>query len=135
MERIKNNSSVRYLGYHPFDEVKKILARARYGFVLYSEVKYMENIPAKMYEYLAGEVIPIFSSFESFKYEVEAEGWGIGVNPKDTEEAAQKIYEVMMDAKKRAVIDENIKRYKPVYGWESEKKELLGCYARISEFL
>jgi len=130
MEKIKQNPSIRYLGYHPFDEVKGILAQARYGFVLYSEIKYMENIPAKMYEYLASGVIPIFSSFDQYKYEVESEGWGIGVNPKNTENAARKIFEVMADGDRRASIDENIKRYKPVYSWESEKEELLACYAQ-----
>ncbi|MCP4148173.1 MAG: glycosyltransferase family 4 protein [bacterium] len=73
MEQVNRHPGMTYQGFLPFPEVKKNLARAKYGFVLYSSIKYKENIPVKMYEYLANGVIAIFSSFDDFKYEVEEE--------------------------------------------------------------
>jgi glycosyltransferase involved in cell wall biosynthesis len=132
LEYIKRCPAVSYLGYHPFNEAREVLAKAKYGFVLYADIKYKENIPAKMYEYLASEVIPIFSSFEDFKYDMEDEGWGIGVNPKKTLEAASKIYDIITNEEKKKNIEENMKRYKTRYGWESEKKQLLNLYKELS---
>lgn len=132
MEKIKLCPAISYLGYHPFNEAREVLAKAKYGFVLYADIKYRENIPAKMYEYLASEVIPIFSSFADFKYDIEDEGWGIGVNPKKSLEAARKIRDIIADEEKKRNIEENMKRYKTRYGWESEKKELLDLYKRLS---
>ncbi len=132
MEKLKLCPGISYLGYHPFNEVREVLAKAKYGFVLYADIKYRENIPAKMYEYLASEVIPIFSSFDDFKYDIEDEGWGIGVNPKKPLEAARKIHDIITNEEKKKNIEENMKRYKSRYGWESEKKQLLNLYKRLS---
>jgi glycosyltransferase involved in cell wall biosynthesis len=131
MDSINRCPNIDFLGYRPFVEVKKMLSKAKYGFVLYSSVKYLENIPVKMYEYLANEVIPIFSSFEGFKYEIESEGWGIGVNPKNPKQAAKKIYDIIMDKEKLRVIEKKIKKYKTKYSWESEKRELLNLYNKF----
>lgn len=132
MGKITRCPSISYLGYHPFNEARELLAKAKYGFVLYADIKYRENIPAKMYEYLASEVIPIFSSFADFKYDIEDEGWGIGVNPRKPSEAARKIRDIIANEETKRNIEENMKRFKTRYGWESEKKELLDLYKRLS---
>ncbi len=132
MDSINRCPNIDFLGYHPFVEVKKMLSKAKYGFVLYSSVKYLENISSvKIYEYLANEVIPIFSSFEGFKYEIEKEGLGIGVNPKNPRQAAKKIYDIIMDKEKLRVIEKKIEKYKTKYSWESEKRELLNLYNKF----
>ena len=129
MNRFPN---IEYLGYRPFSEAKKVLSRAQYGFVLYADIKYRENVPVKMYEYLAHEVIAIFSSFDDFKYEIESEGWGVGVNPLQPREAALKIYQIMTDQEKIRTLGENIQKHKSKYSWETEKKELLDLYERLT---
>jgi glycosyltransferase involved in cell wall biosynthesis len=129
VNRYSNN--ITFLGYRPFPEVRKILSRAKYGFVLYSSIKYQENIPVKLYEYLAYGIISIFSSFDDFNYEIESEGWGIGINPKNPGEAAKRIYDTITDKKKIKILEENIKHYRKKYSWESEKKKLLNLYSGL----
>ncbi|MGE5342958.1 MAG: glycosyltransferase [Candidatus Omnitrophota bacterium] len=131
MKMIQTCPAIEYLGYQPFNEAQKIVVQASYGFVLYSEIKYRENIPAKMYEYLANNVIPIFSSFDDFKYDVENEGWGIGVNPKNPLEAARHLYAILTNADKKQTLRQNMNHYRPMYSWESEKSELLNLYRRL----
>lgn len=130
-EIISRCPSIHYVGYRPFNEARLVLERAGYGFVLYKDIKYKENIPAKMYEYLASGVIPIFSSFDDFKYEVESEGWGIGINPVDPVSAAEKIVDIMAHEEKKKVIEERMNFYRSKYSWESEKMELLKLYKSI----
>ncbi len=132
LDYVRRHPVIEYLGYLPFSEAGKVLARSRYGFVLYANIKYLESIPVKMYEYLANGVIPIFSSFDNFKYDLESEGWGIGVNPLEPVEAARGIYDIITDGEKLKAIDENLKKYRGKYSWESEKEELLGLYKRLS---
>ncbi|UCH96089.1 MAG: glycosyltransferase [Candidatus Aminicenantes bacterium] len=129
VNRYSNN--ITFLGYRPFPEVRKILSRSKYGFVLYSSIKYQENIPVKLYEYLAYGIISIFSSFDDFNYEIESEGWGIGINPKNPGEAAKRIYDTITDKEKIKKLEENIKHYRKKYSWESEKKELLNLYSDL----
>jgi glycosyltransferase involved in cell wall biosynthesis len=128
MSYVNRFPNIDYLGFRPFSEAKKTLFKSKYGFVLYAGIKYQENIPVKMYEYLANEVITIFSSFEDFKYDIENEGWGIGVNPNNPKAAARKIHDIIIDKEKIRTIEENIKKYKTKYSWESEKKELIDLY-------
>ncbi|MDQ1353134.1 MAG: hypothetical protein QG657_3440 [Acidobacteriota bacterium] len=132
LDYVRRFPEIEYLGYLPFPEARKVLVRSRYGFVLYAGIKYSENIPVKMYEYLANGVIPIFSSFDDFKYNIESEGWGIGVNPLEPVNAAQRIYAIITDSEKLNTLEENIKKYQAKYSWESEKEELLGIYKRLS---
>ncbi len=132
MDYVNRFPNIDYLGFRSFSEAKKTLFQSKYGFVLYASIKYRENIPVKMYEYLANEVITIFSSFEDFKYDIEKERWGIGVNPNNPKEAARKIHDIITDKKKIRTIEENIKKYKPKYSWESEKKELLDLYSGLT---
>ncbi|MCP4152043.1 MAG: glycosyltransferase family 4 protein, partial [bacterium] len=132
LEQVNQTPGITYQGFQPFPEVKKNLARSEYGFVLYADLRYIENIPVKMYEYLANGVIPIFSSFDEFKYDVEEEGWGIGVNPRKPQEAAKKILENITDETKRNTLEENLKRYRTKYSWESEEKELLDLYKGLA---
>ncbi len=133
MDYVNRFPNIDYLGFRPFSEAKKTLFQAKFGFVLYADIKYRENIPVKMYEYLANEIITIFSSFEDFKYDIEDEGWGIGVNPNNPQEAARKIHDIIADEKKIKTIEENIKKHKTRYCWESEKKELLNLYKHLKD--
>ena len=135
MDYAKRIPNIDYLGFRPFSEAKKILFRSKYGFVLYASIKYRENIPVKMYEYLANDIITIFSSFEDFKYDIENEGWGIGVNPNNPGEAARKIHDIIADEEKIRAIEENIKKHKTKYSWEPEKKELLNLYKCLTDGL
>jgi glycosyltransferase involved in cell wall biosynthesis len=131
LDYVRRFPVIEYPGYLPFPEARKVLVRSRYGFVLYAGSKYQENISVKMYEYLANGVIPIFSSFEDFKCDIEREGWGIGVNPREPIKAAQAIYSIISDGEKLNVLEENLKKYRAKYNWESEKEELLGLYKRL----
>jgi glycosyltransferase involved in cell wall biosynthesis len=128
LEKIAGNKNISFLGFRPYHEVKELLAKAKFGFVLYSDIKYKENIPVKMFEYLAYRVVPIFSSFKDFKYDIEAEGWGIPVDPTEPEAAARKIMSAIDDKKKLSEIEENIDRYRGKYNWESEKEKLVKLY-------
>lgn len=132
LDYVRRFPDIEYLGYLPFPEARKVLVRSRYGFVLYAGIKYRENIPVKMYEYLANGVIPIFSSFDDFKYDIESEGWGIGVNPLEPVNAAQRIYDIITDGEKLNALEGNQKKYQAKYSWESEKEELLGLYKRLN---
>jgi glycosyltransferase involved in cell wall biosynthesis len=131
-EYVNRYHNIEYLGYHPFSEARKILTRAKYGFVLYADIKYRENVPVKMYEYLAHGIVAIFSSFDEFKYEIEQEGWGIGVNPLKPREAALKIHQIMIDQERLKTLEENIQKHKGKYSWETEKQELLDLYRRLA---
>jgi glycosyltransferase involved in cell wall biosynthesis len=130
---IDNHQNISFLGYRPFPEVRKILAKSKYGFVLYSSNKYLDNIPVKMFEYLANGVIPIYSSFKGFKYEMEKEGWGIGINPKHPPKAAQKLYDIISDSAKMKALYKSLKTYRKKYNWESEEQRLLDIYGKLIE--
>jgi len=131
MGHVNSHPNITFLGFLPFPEAKKILAKTKYGFVLYSTTIYQKYVSVKMYEYLANDVIPIYSSFKDLEHEIEKEGWGIGVNPKNPREAAQKIRDIITNREKIKTIKENMKKYREKYNWASEKRELLNLYKHL----
>jgi glycosyltransferase involved in cell wall biosynthesis len=131
MKIIETNDMINYHGYLPLTEFKALVQKARLGFCLYTMPKYEENIPVKMFEYIAHGTPVVCSGFSSWRKTVEGEGWGICVDPFDAEEVADAVVQAM-DDKRFEELSGNIVKHRTKYTWDNEEKNLLGLYERLS---
>lgn len=125
------NDKVVVHGYLPLFEAKALMRKAKFGFCLYIDEKFEENIPVKMYEYLAHCTPVICSNFKSWEKQMDDEKWGIALNPFDEDRAVGEILEASQDENYQKLYD-NCKNYLAKYSWENEEQKLLKLYEKLS---
>jgi glycosyltransferase involved in cell wall biosynthesis len=125
------NDKVMVHGYLPLFEAKALIRKAKFGFCLYTDEKFEENIPVKMYEYLAYSTPVICSNFKSWEKQMDSEKWGITLNPFEPEKAAEKIMSAGQADNYEKLYD-NCKKYQTKYSWENEEQKLLKLYEKLS---
>lgn len=130
MPKINLNKNINFLGYLPISEAKKYLKEAKLGFCLYTDKKFEENIPVKMYEYLSYGTPVLFSNFESWKNKISKEGWGIPVNPSNIEEIIKEI-DCYFENDNFPNYFKKCIEYRKKYDWKNEEEKLLDAYNNL----
>lgn len=129
-EKAKNSNKIVFRGYIPIQEARGLIAKASLGFCLYTDARFEENIPVKMYEYLMFQTPVVCSDFDSWKKRVQGEGWGIAANPAKPEQVAQAI-EIALE--NHANMLKACYEHRQKYTWEKQEKKLFEQYEKLFE--
>jgi glycosyltransferase involved in cell wall biosynthesis len=130
VERMPGWRRVSYLGWQPRDDMRKILAQARAGLVLFHpEPDHFEAQPNKLFEYMAMGLPVIASDFPQWREFVTRVGCGTTVDPLNPAAIARAITQVVGDPHS----GEGMGRLGKLavaghYNWEAEAGKLLDLY-------
>jgi glycosyltransferase involved in cell wall biosynthesis len=120
-------------GWTDREGVARILGDARVGLVLFQPVaNYIEAYPTKLFEYMAAGVPVVASDFPVWRDIVDGAGCGLLVNPRDPEDVARAVLE-LLGAPDRAAEMGRAGRRAAVerYRWEPQGKRLVQLYAHL----
>jgi glycosyltransferase involved in cell wall biosynthesis len=127
--------NVRYLGRQPHQAVLKELANADIGLVLLQPVPayyYAGENTIKLFEYMSCGLPVVVSDFPNLKRIVESANCGLCVDPRDPQQAANVICELLNNPELCRILGENgRKAVLQDYNWEREFKTLLGIYRDV----
>ena len=131
----ENKENIRYLGFLSREETYRMYGECAIGMSTLLDVgQYSkgDNLPTKVYEYMAMEMPVILSNFSYYKKIVEKYQFGLTADPADSQDIADKI-NYLVQHKKEA--EDMGKRGKALvnhkFNWMSAERELLKLYQRI----
>ncbi|MEI8201741.1 MAG: glycosyltransferase family 4 protein [Bacteroidota bacterium] len=124
---------VRYVGQVDRAEIAHILSTSSVGMVtLLPALNYIDSLPIKMFEYMAGGVAIIASDFRIWKTIIEKEKCGICVNPMEVQGITQAIQHLISNpeiAKEMGNKGKYASQSK--YNWTREKDKLTQLYVHL----
>jgi glycosyltransferase involved in cell wall biosynthesis len=135
VERMPGWRRVNYLGWQPREEMRKILAQARAGLVLFHpEPDHFDAQPNKLFEYMAMGLPVIASDFPQWREFVTRVGCGTTVDPLNPAAIARAITQVIGDP----YSGEGMGRLGKLaiaghYNWEAEAGKLLDLYQVLEQ--
>lgn len=125
---------VDYRGTYNRKQLRDILAQSRAGLVLfYPEPNHLDAQPNKMFEYMAGGVPVIASSFPLWRDLMARTGAGVCADPLDPADIARAIDGVLADADAAGRMGQAGRAaVAGVYRWEHEEAKLLQLYRSLA---
>lgn len=120
-------------GYIPHDQVSHHMRRARIGIIpLPCWPKYLNNIPQKLFEYMALRMPVVLSDLPPSRPFVGDGKCAVMVNPDSPDEYADAIISLLDNPAVRARMgEEGRKRIESKYNWQIESGKLLNLYADL----
>lgn len=128
---------VNFLGSIGRQEVSKILSSSLAGIVMFHPVpNHIDNLPTKMFEYMAAGLPVIASNFPLWRSIIEANNCGICVDPMNVEQIAEAINIIQSNPDKAKIMGENgRKAFLDKYNWDAEKPKLINLYKELASSL
>ena len=133
IKSLKGWKKVDFRGFVNRDEVNEIIQSSKVGLVtLHPTPSYVEALPVKMFEYMAGGLPVVSSDFDLWKSIIEKNRCGICVNPLDEKEIAKAVNNILCNEKLIKEMGENAKKaVKEIYNWQKEEEKLFNVYEKV----
>lgn len=135
LEEMEEYASVDYLGILNQKQVQKVLSDSKIGICMlqdFGQYGKLDNLPTKIYEYMAAGMPVIASDFPYYKKIIEGNGIGICVNPLDTDAIVQALRYLIEHEEEADKMGLNGKRIvEDKLNWEYEKKSLFELYQKV----
>lgn len=126
-------SKVNELGYVNRQEVIAIMQRSKVGIITsWPLPNHLESLAIKMFEYMSAGIPVVCSNFPMWQEMVNADKFGICVNPLDAKEIAGAVQKLIDDPALSMELGKNgRKAILEKFNWDIEKNKLFALYARI----
>ena len=128
---------VEYLGYLDRHGIAEVYGRSRIGMSTILNVgQYasLDNFPTKVYEYMAAGLPVIVSDYPFMRRSVQEDGFGVAVDPADTDAIAAAIRQILSDPQAAVRMAENGRQaVLHKYNWGIEEEKLLALYRSLEE--
>lgn len=135
LEKMKEYSTVNYLGVLNQQQVQNVLSNSKIGICILQDsgqYKNLDNLPTKIYEYMAAGIPVIASDFPYYKRVIEGNKAGICVEPSDTNAIAEAIRYLVEHSNEAREMGENGKKLiENTFNWECEKQNLFKIYEAV----
>lgn len=133
LKSYKGWEKVNFLGFLDRDGILEVLKRSKAGVVtLYPIINYVDALPVKMFEYMVARLPVISSDIDYWKEIVEGNECGLCVNPKNPQEIAKAIEDIIQHPKEASKMGENGKQaVLKKYNWRNEEEKLLYFYKKL----
>lgn len=135
LEKMPEFANVECLGKLPHDRALKELSKCMVGLsILQDEGQYakLDNLPTKLYEYMALGIPAVFSNFPYYKKCAEEYSFGIAVKPDDDEMIAKAITQILSDEQNyQSMIKEGKRAIAEKMNWEKDSEKLLSLYQTL----
>jgi glycosyltransferase involved in cell wall biosynthesis len=124
---------VDYLGVQDRPGVRRVLARARLGLVLFHpERDHLEAMPNKLFEYMAAGLPVVASDFPLWRSIVAATGCGLTANPLDPPAVAAAVRRLLDNPAEAAAMGRRGREaVRERFNWQTEARKLLGLYETL----
>ncbi len=128
---------VDFLGTIGRKEVSSILSNCSAGIVMFHPApNHSDNLPTKMFEYMAAGLPIIASNFPLWKSIIEDNNCGLCVDPLNVEQIAEAITFMLTNPEKAIEMGKNgRKAFLEKYNWEAEKPKLINLYKELASSL
>ena len=137
LEAMPEYACVEYLGYLDRQGIAEVYGRSRIGMSTILNVgQYasLDNFPTKVYEYMAAGLPVIVSDYPFMRRSVQEDGFGVAVDPADTDAIADAIQKILSDPQAAAQMAENGRQaVLHKYNWGIEEEKLLALYRSLEE--
>ena len=137
LEAMPEYACVEYLGYLDRHGIAEVYGRSRIGMSTILNVgQYasLDNFPTKVYEYMAAGLPVIVSDYPFMRRSVQEDGFGVAVDPADTDAIADAIRQILSDPQAAAQMAENGRQaVLHKYNWGIEEEKLLALYRSLEE--
>lgn len=137
LEAMPEYACVEYLGYLDRQGIAEVYGRSRIGMSTILNVgQYasLDNFPTKVYEYMAAGLPVIVSDYPFMRRSVQEDGFGVAVDPADTDAIADAIRKILSDPQAAAQMAENGRQaVLHKYNWGIEEEKLLALYRSLEE--
>ena len=137
LEAMPEYACVEYLGYLDRQGIAEVYGRSRIGMSTILNVgQYasLDNFPTKVYEYMAAGLPVIVSDYPFMRRSVQEDGFGVAVDPADTDAIAAAIRQILSDPQAAAQMAENGRQaVLHKYNWGIEEEKLLALYRSLEE--
>ena len=137
LEAMPEYACVEYLGYLDRQGPPPPPGRSRIGMSTILNVgQYasLDNFPTKVYEYMAAGLPVIVSDYPFMRRSVQEDGFGVAVDPADTDAIAAAIRQILSDPQAAARMAENGRQaVLHKYNWGIEEEKLLALYRSLEE--
>jgi glycosyltransferase involved in cell wall biosynthesis len=126
-------NKVNELGYVNRTEVQKILQRSKVGIItIWPFPNHLESLAIKMFEYMSAGIPVVCSNFPLWQIMIEADNFGICVNPLDPREIADAVQKLIENPTLSLELGENgRKAVYEKYNWDIEKQKLITLYSQL----
>ena len=135
LEKMEEYTSIDYLGLLNKEQVQEVLGDSKIGICIIQDsgqYRKLDNLPTKVYEYMAAEMPVIVSDFPYYKKIIEENSAGICVNPVNINAVARAmryIIEHSDEARRMGLNGKKIVEDK--FNWEHEKEHLFELYKKV----
>ncbi len=121
----------------PSEEVSTYASGADVGVVPIQNacLSYYYCSPNKLFECIAGNIPVAVSDFPEMRRIVQDHDIGKTFNPKDPQDIARAIHDILKDPKRYQEMKRNTQRAAATLNWENESKKLLAIYQSLQEEL
>lgn len=137
LEAMPEYACVEYLGYLDRQGIAEVYGRSRIGMSTILNVgQYasLDNFPTKVYEYMAAGLPVIVSDYPFMRRSVQEDGFGVAVDPADTDAIADAIRQILSNPQAAARMAENGRQaVLHKYNWGIEEEKLLALYRSLEE--
>lgn len=135
LEDMEEYRTVNYLGILDRKQVRDVLGDSKIGICLLKnsgQYRKLDNLPTKIYEYMAAGIPVIASDFPYYKKVIDKYQAGICVNPEDIKAIAEAIGYLIEHPDKAKKMGKNGRRLvEEKFNWEQEKQHLFELYRTI----
>ena len=134
VERSKGWKRVRFRGWLDRQTVLDMLAGVRIGLITRHAIpRHLEAFPTKLFEYMASGLPVVVSDLPRIRPFVEESECGVLIDPRNPEQIAAALVELLSDLKKAEAMGRRGRRaIEEKYNWERESKKLLQLYAGLA---
>lgn len=131
----EDTSYIRHVGFVDREKVYKLYNEAAIGFAVLQDVgQYAkgDNLPTKVYEYMAMEMPVILSDFPHYRKMIEKYQFGLTVKQDDVDDIVQKIKYLLDNPEEAEKMGINGKKaFQEIFNWETAEKNLYNIYENI----
>jgi len=131
--REKLDDKVKFLGFVPPAELKRITAQAKIGLNCAENLglSYYYSLNNKLFDYIMAGVPQIITDFPEFMRIQEEYRIAMVVKNLSSEELSSSINRLLSDKQLYAQLKENCRKAREILNWENEEKKLLAIYAGL----
>lgn len=135
LKSMEEYGAVNYLGILDRKQVRNVLGDSKIGICLLKnsgQYRKLDNLPTKIYEYMAAGVPVIASDFPYYKKIIDRNQVGICVNPEDIKAITEAIRYLVEHPDKAEEMGKNGRKLVgEKFNWELEKQHLFELYKKV----